>query len=181
MPNILFLLIFSVALGLSGCASQAHRGEKSPHIDRISEEEQMLMLPTPLALLSLDDLVKLSKDGVTAEKIIEKIKQTHSLYDLSPSQSIALHQQGVDHKVLDYMHESHELSVKNNIADEINKRDKINRDALEKLKRQQLQQPRLYDPFCGYVPYGIHPYGYGGYYGRRFGLGAGFGWPLGCW
>lgn len=175
MPIKFIFMLGFVAL-LSGCASQ---NRQSPQIDRISEQELARIMPKPVAVLSLDDVVKLSQDGVAAEQIIDRIKQSNSLYDLSPSQSVGLHQQGVDNKVLDYMHSSRELAVRNNIADEINKREKSKRDALERLKRQQLEQQRLYDPFCGYGSYGFYPYG--GYYGRHFGLGAGFHRPWGCW
>lgn len=183
MNRIVFLLMLGFFLAVSGCASQSQTQAKSPPIDRISEAELVRMTSSPVAVLSLDDLVKLSKDGATPDQIIEKIKQTNSSYDLSPSQSIELHQQGVDNKVLDYIHFSRELEVRNSIADEINKREKNKRDALDKLRRQQWlqQQQRFNDPFCGYGPYGMYPYGHGGYYGRHFGSGAGFSRPWGCW
>ncbi|OIQ99339.1 hypothetical protein GALL_185760 [mine drainage metagenome] len=183
MNRAVFLLTLGFFLTVSGCASQNQRQLKSPPIDRISAEELARIVPAPIAVLSLDDLVKLSKEGATVDQIIEKIKQTNSSYDLSPSQSIELHQQGVDNRVLDYIHASRELAVRNNIADEISRREKIKRDELEKLRRQQWlqQQQRFYDPFCGYGPYGIYPYGYGGYYGRHLGFGAGFSRPWGCW
>lgn len=180
MSKVILLCMLGFSLAISGCASQNHSSQiKSPQIDRISDEELARIMIKPAPVLGLDDLVKLSKDGATADEIIDKIKQTNSLYDLSPSQSIKLNQQGVDNKVLDYIHASRELAVRNNIADEINKREKSKRDALEKLKRQQSQQQRVYDPFCSYGPYGFYPYGT--YYGRRFGLGARFGAPWGCW
>lgn len=181
MPKVVFLLLLGFALTLAGCASQNQLNAKSPQIDRVSEAELARIMPKPMAALSLDELVKLSKEGLTAEQIIEKIKLTNSAYDLSPSQSIALHQQGVATKVLDYIHESRELALRNNVADEINKRESNKRDELEKLRRQQLQQQRLYDPFCSYGAYGYYPYGYNPYPPYRFGLGAGFYRPFGCW
>ena len=176
MPKILFLLMFGFSLTLTGCASQNQLNTQSPQIDRVSEAELARIMPKPMAALSLDELVKLSKEGATAEQIIEKIKLTNSAYDLSPSQSVSLHQQGVATNVLDYIHESRELAVRNNVADEINKR-----DALQKLKRQQLQQRRQYDPFCSYGAYGYYPYGYSPFQRHRFGMGAGFYRPFGCW
>jgi len=169
---------------LTGCStSSQQQNMKPPQIDRISEAELARIIPTPVAELSLDDVVRLSKAGSSADQIIEKIKSSNSLYDLTPSQSIALSQQGVDSKVLDYMHASRELALRNSIADEINKREKEKRDEVERLKRQQLQQQRFYDPFCrGY--YGFYPYGYGAYgsrFGAHFGLGAGYARPWGCW
>jgi hypothetical protein len=164
------ILIFLGVL-LSGCATNGQ--SVSPVIERISEEELSRIMPQPLATLSLDDLVRLSKEGMTAAKIIEQIKASNSMYDLTPSQSVLLSKQGVDSQILDYMHTSRELAVRNSIADEINKREKIKREELESLKRQQL---RAYDPFCRNGPYGVYPYGA---YGSRFGIG--YARPWGCW
>lgn len=185
MRKSLGLLGVSFLLVLAGCAtSSQQQNMKSPQINRISEAELARIIPVPVTALSLDEVVKLSQAGNSADQIIEKIKTSNSLYDLTPSQTITLSQQGVDPKVLDYMHTSRELALRNSIADEINKREKEKRDALEKLKRQQLlQQQRFYDPFCRSY-YGFHPYGYGAYgsrFGSRFGLGTGYARPWGCW
>ena len=183
--NLLFLtwLLAVFSLLAAGCATSGRQNNAVPAIDRISEAELARIAPKPVETLTLDDIVRLSKQDSTAEQIIESIKATDSLYDLTPSQSIALGQQGVDHKVLDYMHTSRELAWRNNVADEINKREMEKRAALEKLKRQQLQQQRFHDPYCrGY--YGLYPYGYGAYgsrFGSHFGLGAGYMWPWYCW
>lgn len=185
-----FLFMVLLSLFISGCANQALQNDvQTKKIQRISEEELTRIMPKPLPTLSLDDLVKLTKEGLAAEQIIDKIKSSNSSYDLTPSQNIELSKQGVDSKVLDYIHTSRELALRNSVADEINKREKIKQLELNKLKQQQLQQRSQYDPFCGYgrygyYPYGLHPYGYGAYgsrFGRRFGGGIGFGMPLGCW
>lgn len=176
ITRLILPLMFGMLLVLSGCATQS---QKAPQIDRISEEELARIMPKPVATLSLEEIIKLTKEGTSADQIIEKIKITGSSYDLTPSQSVMLSKQGVDNKVLDYIHESRELAVKNSVADEINKREKAKRAELEKLKRQRQM---YYDPFCWGYPYGFYPYG--GYYGHRFGRygwGAGFGRPWGCW
>lgn len=184
MYSIRFFLILFGFLLASGCASQRPQMQTQlPQIDRISEAELARIMPGPVALLSVDDLVRLTNEGATADQIIEKIKASNSIYDLSPSQSIELNKQGVDNKVLDYIHASREQALRNNVADELNKREKNKRAELERLKRQQWlqQQQRVYDPFCGY---GVYPYGYGAYgsrFGSHFGVGAGFSRPFGCW
>lgn len=175
LTRLILPLMFGVLLVLFGCATQNQQAQK---IDRISEEELARIMPKPVAVLSLDDLVKLTKEGATADQVIEKIKVSGSTYDLTPSQSVMLSKQGVDNKVLDYIHESRELAVKNSIADEINKREKAKRAELERLKRQQRQYQYFYDPFC-FHPYGFYPYG--AYYGPHYGFGARFGRSWGCW
>jgi hypothetical protein len=176
MSQLRYLLLVVVVLAMSGCATNGQ--PLSPNIDRISEEELARIMPTPVATLSLDDLVHLSKTGATAEQIIAQIKASNSYYDLTPSQSVLLNKQGVDSQVLDYIHVSREQALRNNVADEINKREKIKRTELERLKRQQ--QLNYYDPFCRYGAFGMHPYGYGAY-GSRFGWGTGFSRQWGCW
>lgn len=178
--------IFILSFVLIACASNSQRSEvSSQKIDRISEEELSRIMPNPVAVLSLDDLVRLTKEHLTADEIIEKIRSSNSFYDLTPSQVVDLSKQGIDTKVLDYIHSSRELALRNNVANEINQREKIKRAEVNKLRRQQWlqQQQRLYDPACGYGYFG-HPYGYGSfgsYFGHRARFGAGFGLPLGCW
>jgi len=164
-------LILTLLL-LANCATQGT--QQAPKIDRISEEELQRILPKPIAKISLDEIVAFSKNGLSAAQIIEKIKLSESYYDLTPSQSVALSKRGVASEVLDYMHTSQEAKLRNNVADEINKREKQKREALEALKREQRIQ-QLYHPYWGYGGFG--PYGRYGY--GRFGWGAGFGHPFG--
>jgi hypothetical protein len=180
----LLVLICGALLLMSGCASTGRDASADgPKIDRISPEELARLIPPPVAKLTLDDLVRLTKEGNSAEQIITQIKATDSMYDLTPSQSVDLSHQGVDAKVLDYIHESREAAVRNQLADEINRREKQKQAEVARLKNRLWQQQRYYDPFCrGY--YGLTPYGYGGYgrhFGSHFGLGLGIGRPLGCW
>jgi len=181
----LLLMICSTLLFASGCASTGRdaASAEAPRIDRISPEELARLIPQPVARLTQDDLVRLTAEGSSPEQIIAQIKATDSMYDLTPSQSVALSHKGVDAKVLDYIHESREAAVRNQLADEINRREKQKQSEVAKLKNRLWQQQRYYDPFCrGY--YGLSPYGYGGYgrhFGSHFGLGLGIGRPLGCW
>jgi hypothetical protein len=176
MPKLRFLLLTALVLLVSGCATNGQ--PVSPSIDRISAAELARIMPKPVATLSLDDLLKLSQGGATAEQIIAQIKDSNSYYDLTPSQSVLLNKQGIDSQVLDYIHVSREQALRNNVADEINKREAIKRSEIERLKRQQ--QLNYYDPFCRYGAYGMNPYGYGAY-GSRFGWGGGFSRQWGCW
>ena len=169
--------ILMLSFALIACASNSERSDvRSQKIDRISEDELAKIISKPVAVLSLADLARLTKDGQTPEEIIEKIRISNSSYDLTPSQVVDLNKQGVDNKVLDYIHTSRELALRNNVANEMNQREKNKRAELNKLKRQQWlqRQQRMYDPACGYGAMGS-------YFGHHSRFGANFGFPLGCW
>ena len=117
----------------------------------------------PIASLSLEEIVTLSKQGLSNTEIIEKIKASNSYYPLTPKEILKLNQQGLSGEVLEHMHASHEAKVQNNVAEEINKRERQKLEVVETLKREQ-QSCRGYDRF------------YPG-----FGWGGGFGRPYGWW
>lgn len=177
MRKLTLGLLASVVL-VSGCATTSYQ---EPQIARISAEELRQLMPPPVATLSLEEIVTLSKQGVSADDIIAKIKETNSQYELSPSQMVALATQGVDPKVLDYIHESREQFVRDSMAEEINKREMENKKEQERLKREyRLRSNYYYYPYYGYSPWWRYRpyYGYGfyghGFRGHRFGYG--FGW-----
>lgn len=168
----------------AGCATSGNGVGNNPPIDRISAEELDKLMPQVHPVLSLDELVALSKQGIGYEQIIQKIKESDSSYDLTPSQSVELSKRGLDSRVLDYMHTSRELTLRNNLAEEINKRERIKRAEVDKLKQQMVNNQRFYDPFYGYSRFGMRPYGFGAYgsrFGPRFGMGAGYLSPWGYW
>lgn len=154
---------------LSACASTP---QQPPQIQRISPEELERILPKPVPNLSLDEIVRLSQAGTSAELIIEKIKATDSHYDLTPSQSVDLSNKGVSAKVLDYIHSSREQALRDGFANEINKRESARKTEQQRLKREyeSRSQPYyyydpFYDPFWGY---GYRPYWGFPYYGPSF-------------
>ncbi|HLD09271.1 MAG TPA: hypothetical protein VJB68_04435 [Methylophilaceae bacterium] len=154
---------------LAGCATTP---PQEPQIQRISPEELERIMPKPVPNLTLDEIVQLSKQGMTVEQIIAKIKASNSHYDLMPSQAVELSKQGVDARVLDYMYAAREQALREGFADEINKREKEKQLEQERLKRDyQWRSQQYYDPFWGYgYPYSpyrrwrYHPF-YGPGYG----------------
>jgi len=182
----LHALIALFLLLLASCASQPHEVAK-PKIDRLTPEELARIIPQPVAKLNLDDIVSMSQQGSTPQQIIARIQATDSMYDLTPSQSLALSAAGVDSKVLDYMHARRALAIQNNLADEINRREQQKQAEIAKLKNQnRVWQSRYFDPYCRFGRFS--PYGFGGFgtrfgsrYGSGFGIGTGFGTPFGCW
>ena len=179
--SIVVSLIFML---LAGCAST---GSQQSKVDRITPEELAKILPAPVATVALSEIVADSKAGKTTDEIIAKIKSSNSRYELTPSQTLDLSKQGVDTKVLDFIHQSNELAKQNAIADELNNREKQRRAVENSLRRERDRAQQYYDPF-----WGSH---YGSFYGRpylgpigpgyrhwprsRFGWGLGFGYPYG--
>lgn len=181
-------LIALAALWLVGCAT-TNNSPTQAEIQRISPEELEKLIPPAVATVSLEELVADTKAGKTPDELIEKIKVSNSRYDLTPEQSLALSKQGLDIKVLNYIHEANELARQNAIADEINKREQANQLNEKKLKRERdLARMRSFDPYWGYggfygppwygSPFGFGPYGhrFGRGFGPRFGWGLGYGW-----
>lgn len=159
------LMISAVLLAtlVTGCAGNTPR---ETQVQRLTPEEVAKLTPVAVSALSLDEIVQLSKEHVTADDIISKIKASNSQYDLTASQIVTLSKQGVDAKVLDFMQTEREKARLNSMADEINKREKANKEVQEQLKNQQLRgrYDPFYDPF--YQPF--YGYGFSPYWGSHF-------------
>ena len=123
-------------------------------------------MPKPVPNLTLDEIVKLSQANVSADEVIQKIKDSQSQYNLNPSQILELSQKGVDTKVLEHIQAVHEQAVRDSFAEELQKREKDKLLEQEKLKREYQMRYPYYDPFWGY-PRPLF-YGPGMYY--RFGF-----------
>ena len=54
---------------------------------------------------SLEDIVQMTREGMPAEQIIERLEESRAVYRVSGSQLAKLHEQGVPEEVLDYIHE----------------------------------------------------------------------------
>ena len=173
------MLIMSVML-VTGCAST---GQQPAQVKRITPEELAKLLPQPVATVSLDEIINDSKQSKTPDEIIAKIKASNSRYELTPAQTLDLSRQGVNTKVLDYIHQSNELAKQNAIADEINKREKEHATAEKMLKRERdMARNSYYDSFWGprfggFYGSPFHRYNRG--FGSRFGFGLNYGYPFG--
>ena len=104
------------------------------------------MLPNPDPKLPPADLVRMSKEGATATDIIARIKESGSRYDLSASQTIELHAQGLSAEVLDYIQSAREQELRASLAEEINQREQRHADELR--REQELRRDSYYcDPW----------------------------------
>lgn len=163
------ILISTLALSLLGCATTSAPPPASGAIARLSPEELARLMPKPDPKLPLAELVRMSKEGVAAKDIIDKIRASGSRYELPVSQAIELHGQGVSAEVLDYIQSAREQELRERMAEEINQREL--RHAQELRREQELRRNSFYfDPWWPGHPgwsYG-HPFRpYGGFYWGR--------------
>ena len=166
------IILIVAAIFLSSCASN---GARQAELERITPEQLAKLLPPPVATVTLDEIVADSKAGKTSDEIIAKIKASNSRYELTTAQTLDLSKQGVDTKVLDYMHQSNELAKQNAIANEMNKREQEKRVAQKQLQRERALSQSYYGDYYDspfYNPY--YNYGYNPYFGNRFFWGSPF-------
>lgn len=166
--GVQYILVASLLMTLVNCAALPTQ----PQTVTAAELENILPKATPN--LALNEIVKLSRNKVPAEQIIEQIKLTHSHYDLTPAQILDLSQQGVHTKILDYISSDWKQVLRDGIATEINKRQQLSEEQKkreqEKLWREYQMRYRFNDPFdFGYPFYrGGYPYFNQPYFGPRF-------------
>ena len=156
-------LISILALSLFGCATASAPPDAGPGIARLSPEELARLMPKPDPRLPPEELIRLSNEGASAKDIIARIRETGSRYELSASQVIELHKQGVSAEVLDYVQAAREQALRDRVADEINQREQ--RHAEELRREQELRRNSFYyDPWWPgypgwYYGYPFRPYG----------------------
>lgn len=163
MSLLRLLLISTLALSLLGCATASAPPVGSGAIARLSPEDLARLLPKPEPKLPPAELVRMSKEGATAKDVIARIRETGSRYDLSASQMIDLHAQGVSAEVLDYIQSARAQELRDRVAEEINQREQ--RHAEELRREQALRRDSPYfDPWWPGYPGWRHgdpfrPYG----------------------
>jgi hypothetical protein len=141
-------LVPALALILQGCAD-APPGP--PKIERLSAEQLEASLPQPAAAMPLEQVVALARQGLPAEELIGRIKESGSRYRLSASQIVELAGQGVPLGVLDHMVASERTHIFDDMAGEVERREKLCRDRSE----QELRQCRAQTPMMWFP--GQHP------------------------
>ena len=156
-------LLSLLALSLLGCATASAPPDAVRGIARLSPEDLARLLPKPAPKLPLAEIVRMSKQGAAAADIIAKIKESGSRYDLSASQAIELHRQGLSVEVLDYIQSAREQELRAALVEEINQRELRH---AEELRREQELRRNLYyyDPWWPGHPgwgygYPFYPHG----------------------
>jgi hypothetical protein len=145
--HLRFVSLF--ALILQGCAD-APPGP--PKIERLSAEKLEASLPQPAAAMPLEQIVALARLGLSTEELIGRIKESGSRYRLSAIQIVELAGQGVPLAVLDHMVVSERTRIFDDMAGEVERREKLCRDRSE----QELRQCRAQIPMMWFP--GQHPF-----------------------
>lgn len=70
--------------------------------------------PDTSQLITVPDVVQMSKDGLSSRDIIDQIKQSHTAYNLKADQLVKLHEEGVQDSVINYMEETKMNLVRQN-------------------------------------------------------------------
>ena len=150
MSSLRHLRFVSItALILQGCADAP---TAPPRIERLSAEKLEASLPQPAAAMPLEQIVALARLGLPAEELIGRIKESGSRYRLSASQIVELAGQGVPLAVLDHMVASERTRIFDDMAGEVERREKLCRDRSE----QELRQCRAQIPMQWFP--GQHPF-----------------------
>jgi len=144
------LLLAGLAL-LAGCATAPPDGTATPKLARLSPEQLQRLAPDA-PKIGLPELVAMAKSGMKAEAMIERLKETRTRLDPSPSQVLDLTRQGVPLAVLDYLHEAREKALHDDVAAMLAERDQQQAKQVEEARQQERLRtapPVLYDPFWG--------------------------------
>lgn len=149
------LLCLAAALLLAGCAG-------GPRERPLSAAEIAALAPQSNPVVSLDEIVALSRAGSAPEAIVKKLRDTGTVHNLSPKQIVDLHTQGVAQAVLDYLGAAQEKARQAAQVRQIAERD-LQYERLLNEQRRQLD-PYFYGGYAygPWGPFGPYPRFYGG-------------------
>lgn len=133
MKTVGVLLLWAALV--QGCATSA-----PPRvIERLPPREVAAPLPPPLPTLSQADLVQLAKQGLSAESLISRLKDSRTRLRLSAGEIVSLKAQGVPLAVLDHVLESDRLATADDCTARLNQHIEESRQA----QQQAIQQAEL--------------------------------------
>ncbi|HET7776490.1 MAG TPA: hypothetical protein VFK74_08990 [Azospira sp.] len=142
-------LILAGLLSLAGCATAPPDGTATPKLARLSPEQLQRLAPDA-PKIGFPELVVMARSGMKAEAMIERLKETHTRLDPSPSQVLDLTRQGVPVAVLDYLHEYREKALRDDLAGMLAEKDQQQAKDVEAARQQErLRAAPVYDPFWG--------------------------------
>ena len=133
---------------LAGCAGVTI---EPPRIERLSAEQLEARLPPPAAAMPLEQVVVLSKQGVPAADLIERIKASGSRYRLSATQLVELARDGVALAVLDHLVAVERHRIFDELAADANQREQACRERIA--QEVQACRNQYFGPMLVPAPY----------------------------
>ena len=128
----LLTTLLASALLLNGCATP----EPARIVERLPTAEAAAPPPPPLPPLTQPELIRLAKQGLSAESIFARIKESRTRIRLSATDVLSLKTQGLPMAVLDYLLDSDRLATADDCSAQINRRDEEARATLQKAVQQ---------------------------------------------
>lgn len=168
-------LLALLVLVLAGCATT--NPPDGPRLQRLSADEAQrigLTLPKPV---TLDEIVAMSQAGTAPEAIIRRIRETASVYRLTPLEIARLQEARVPQPVID------EMSAQQRREEAQLARERADREALAWRRSYWSPWGPTWGPPWGYYSPWYGPrIGIGAFnYRGRFGYGTSIGVPIGGW
>lgn len=138
---------------LAGCASAPPDGTATPKLARLTPEQLQRLAPDA-PKIGYPELVQMAKSGMKADDIIAKLKESSVRLDPGPAKVLELSRQGVPLAVLEYLHESRERALRDDLAAMLAEREQQQSKELESVRQQERQRAMpppypYYDPFWG--------------------------------
>ena len=167
-----WLVAFTMVM-VAGCATIERGADGNPRLERLPAEALQRATPVPVARITLDDLVRLSRENASVDQIMQRYRASNSRLNLNADQRAELAQRGVSEKLLDAIGAVDQAAARADRDDAL-----VRREAAQAAERQrQRADAYYYGDGYGYPSYGpgyYSPFGgprIGGYYGwpRSFG------------
>ncbi|MGE5386931.1 MAG: hypothetical protein ACM3SV_13700 [Betaproteobacteria bacterium] len=153
MTTFVFLrgaAICAAAILVTACASPG-AGNPGQVVDRLPAQAKPAIPALPR--LSQDDIVQLTKQGVSAESIISRIKESGTRHRLAASEIVALKSKGVSIVVLDYLLDSDRQALLDECSERINR---LGREHMQTLQQQEMLCQQRCALSC--PPWGPYPW-----------------------
>ena len=62
--------------------------------------------------MPLKEIVQMTKDGLTPDEVIRRVEQSNTIYELYTRDVLGLHEDGVDHQVIDHLLEAQRRAMR---------------------------------------------------------------------
>lgn len=138
-----YLFPLMLAVCLAACATTENKSGRV--VERLPAEATQSVTPA-LPKLSLQDISRLAREGLAAESIIGRLKESHTRLRLSATDVLNLKAQGVPLAVMDYLLDSDRQAALDECSERINRLSKDQSVALQQSEMRCMQRCNLSCP-----------------------------------